>query len=363
MEPTADLVPFHAIRAAAARLAGSAIRTPLVPFLTTADRPILLKAESLQPIGAFKIRGAYNAIANLDPAARAGGVAAASSGNHAQGVARAARLLGTRATIVMPVDAPAVKQDRVRADGATIVHWDPTGPAWIQEVADELAAARGLAMIHAFDNADVIAGQGTVGLEIAESVEELAAVLVPIGGGGLISGVATALRALRPGVRIVGVEPTLAADAQESFRSGTLVRWPTALGRRTIADGTRVNLAPRTFAHIRRLVDDIVTVDESEIAAAVRLVAERSRLVVEPSGALVAAAACFRWREAGLDGVNGTVVGIVSGGNVDPLRYLDYLGGAGPRALNPTPAPGQPPRSAARRCRRRAARRPRGGRR
>jgi threonine dehydratase len=325
MDPAADLVTLDAIRAAADRLAGIALRTPLVPFSTPAGSRILLKAESLQPIGAFKIRGAYNAVASLDDAAREAGVAAASSGNHAQGVARAARLLGVEATIVMPVDAPGIKQERVRADGATVVHWDPTGPDWIQDVADRLAAERGLAMVHAFDNAFVIAGQGTVGLEIADDVDDLGAVLVPIGGGGIISGVATALRALRPKARIIGVEPALAADAQESFRSGSLVRWPTALGRRTIADGTRVNIVPRTFAHIRALVDDIVTVEEDEIAAAVRLVAERSRLVVEPSGALVAAAAAFHWSEAGLDRVDGTVVGVVSGGNVDPERYREYL--------------------------------------
>ncbi len=320
-----DLVTIDRIREAARRLEGVALRTPLVPFMTPAGRPVLLKAESLQPIGAFKIRGAYNAIASLSPERRAAGIAAASSGNHAQGVARAARLLGIDATIVMPVDAPGVKQDRVRADGAAVVHWDPTGPDWIQDVADRLAAERGLSMIHAFDNDDVIAGQGTVGLELADDHEELGAVLLPIGGGGLISGVGAALRALRPDVRIVGVEPALAADAQESFRSGTLVRWPTALGRRTISDGTRVNLVPRTFAHVRAFVDDIVTVEEDEIVEAIRLIAERSRLVVEPSGALTAAAAAFHWSEAGLDAVNGTVVAVVSGGNVDPARYRAYL--------------------------------------
>ena len=325
MDAAEHLVTLDAIRSAAERVRGVALATPLVPFATPAGERVLLKAESLQPIGAFKIRGAYNAIASLDPAVRGRGVAAASSGNHAQGVARAARLLGTEATIVMPLDSPDVKRDRVRADGAQVVDWDPADPVWLQDVADELAAERGLTMIHAFDNADVIAGQGTVGLEIAESVEDLAAVLVPIGGGGLISGLATAVRAIRPGARIVGVEPSLAADAQESFRTGTLARWPPARSRRTIADGTRVNLAPRTFEHIRRLVDDIVTIDEDEIAAAVRLVAEGARLVAEPSGALAAAAACFRWREAGLDRVSGTIVAIVSGGNVDPAAYRAYL--------------------------------------
>jgi threonine dehydratase len=325
MDATEHAVTLEAIRAAAARLGDVALRTPLVAFVTPSGRRLLLKAESLQPIGAFKIRGAYNAIAALDPDVRAGGVVTASSGNHAQGVARAARLLGIEATIVLPVDAPALKQDRVRADGAHVIGWDPANPASAPDVADQLARELGLPMVHSYDNEDVIAGQGTVGLEIAEAVDDLAAVLVPIGGGGLISGIATAIRAMRPAVRIVGVEPALAADAQESFRAGRLIAWPPALARRTIADGTRANLSARTFAHIGRLVDDIVTVDEAEIAAAIRLLAEGSRLVVEPSGALAAAAACFRSAEAGLDGLDGTIVAVVSGGNVDPARYREYL--------------------------------------
>ena len=171
----------------------------------------------------------------------------------------------------------------------------------------------------------MIAGQGTAGLEIAEAVDDLGALLVPVGGGGLISGMATAVRALHPNARIVGVEPALAADAQESFRGAELVAWPREKSRRTIADGARTNLAPRTFAHIQRLVDDIVTVDEAEIAAAVRLLAERARLVVEPTGALAVAAATFRAAEAGLTGISGSVVALVSGGNVDPERYREYL--------------------------------------
>jgi threonine dehydratase len=318
-------VTIDTISEAGEGLRGIAMRTPLVPFTTPAGRPLLLKAESLQAIGAFKIRGAYNAIARLRPEEWERGVVAASSGNHAQGVARAARLLGTHATIFMPVDAPAVKQERVRADGAEVVGWDPADPVFIQDAAAAFAAERGLALVHSYDNEAVIAGQGTVGLEIAEDLADLAAVLVPVGGGGLISGIATAVRGLRPGVRIVGVEPALAADAQESLRGGELVQWPRELGRRTIADGTRTNLSRRTFGYISRLVDDIVTVDDDEIAAAVRLIAERSRLVVEPSGALGVAAACFRAEEAGLDGREGAIVAVISGGNVDPERYRAYL--------------------------------------
>jgi len=326
MDPS-DHVTIDTIRAAAERLRGVALETPLIPFETPAGRQILLKAESLQAIGSFKIRGAYNAIAALGEAARSGGVVAASSGNHAQGVARAARLFGIEATIVMPADAPAIKQARVRADGARVIHWDPGRPshATPHEQAIALAAERGLPMIHSFDDDTVIAGQGTVGLEVAARVDDLAAVLVPIGGGGLIGGIATAVRERHRNVRIVGVEPALAADAQESFRTGRLVRWPTELGRRTIADGTRVNLSERTFAYIRRLVDDIVTVEESEIMAAVRLVAERARIVAEPSGALTAAAVCFRSAAAGLDRLSGTVVAVISGGNLDTDRLRACL--------------------------------------
>jgi threonine dehydratase len=323
-EPIAQ-VTLDDIRAAARRLERIALRTPLVPFTTLEGRDILLKPESLQSIGAFKIRGAYNAIARLDDAARARGVVAASSGNHAQGVARAARLLGIPATVFMPVDAPAVKRDRVLADGARIIDWDPADPVFIQDHARSYADEHGVTLVHSYDDNDVIAGQGTAGLEVAEALDTVGAMVVPVGGGGLISGIATAVRGLHPRARIVGVEPALAADAQESFRGGRLVAWPRDRSRRTIADGTRTNLAPRTFAHIRRLVDDIVTVDEDEIAAAVRLLAERSRLVVEPSGALAVAVATFRAHEAGLIGIDGPVVALVSGGNVDADRFRAYL--------------------------------------
>jgi threonine dehydratase len=325
MSETDRMVTIDDIRSAAERLRGIALATPLVPFITPDGRSILLKAESLQPIGAFKIRGAYNAIALLDATERGRGVVASSSGNHGQGVARAARLLGVAATVFMPADATAVKLERVRADGAKVITVDPLGPVTNQEAARAHAETHGIRFIHSYDNDDVIAGQGTAGLEIAKAVGDLGALLVPVGGGGLISGMATAVRALHPNARIIGVEPELAADAQESFRGGQLVAWPRERSRRTIADGARTNLAQRTFAHIQRLVDDIVTVDEVEIAAAVRLLAERARLVVEPTGALAVAAATFRPAEAGLTGVDGQVVVLVSGGNVDPDRYRTYL--------------------------------------
>jgi threonine dehydratase len=318
------LVSIEAIRAAAVALRGIAVRSPLVAFGEPADRR-WLKAESLQPIGAFKIRGAYVAIASLTPDERARGVITYSSGNHAQGVARAARLLGAPAVVVMPSDAPAIKRARVAADGAEIVVVG-TASDERQRVAETLARERGLSIIPPFDDDRIIAGQGTVGLEIAEDVADLACVLVPIGGGGLASGVATAIRSLQPAARVIGVEPELAADARESLARGEIVRWPAELVSRTIADGTRTQaLGHRTFAHLSAYLDRVVTVTEAEIAGAVRLAAEQCRLVVEPSGALSLAAMAFRAGELGLTGAGGSVVAVISGGNVDPERYLELL--------------------------------------
>jgi len=262
------LVSVDDIRRAAANLAGVALRTPLLPFGTAgAGGPrVLLKAESLQPIGAFKIRGAYHTIASLTPEERARGVVTHSSGNHAQGVARAARLLGTHAVIVMPSNAPAVKRRRVEADGAEII---TVGPASSEREAkaEELQRERGLVFVPPYDDDRIIAGQGTLGLEIADDVPDLAAVLVPIGGGGLSSGVAVAIRALHPRARILGVEPEVAADAQQSLREGRIVRWDASRTGSTIADGVRSQaIGRRPFAHLSRLLDDIVTVPEAEIA-------------------------------------------------------------------------------------------------
>jgi threonine dehydratase len=321
----APLVGLGDVRAAAATLEGVAIRTPLVRFGRPEDRRYL-KAESLQPIGAFKIRGAYTAVASLAAEERARGVITYSSGNHAQGVARAARLLGAPAVVVMPSDAPAIKRQRVVADGAEIVIVG-TASDERQAVAERIAAERGLAIIPPFDDDRVIAGQGTVGLEIAEELPDVVAVLVPIGGGGLASGIAVAVRALVPDARVIGVEPELGADARESLASGRIVTWPAEEVSRTIADGTRTRaLGRRTFAHLSRLLDSVVTVSEVEIAAGVRLAAEESRLVVEPSGALSVAALAFHAAELGLDRLDGRpVVAVVSGGNVDLDRYLEFL--------------------------------------
>jgi threonine dehydratase len=318
------LVELSAIRAAAETLRGVAARTPLVPF-GPPERRHWLKAESLQPIGAFKLRGAYNAVAALSPAARAAGVITYSSGNHAQGVARAARLFGIPAVIVMPSDSPEIKRERVAADGAEIV---VVGNASEERrrVAERIATERGLSVIPPYDDPRIVAGQGTVGLEVAADLPDVAAVLVPVGGGGLASGVAAALSALVPTARVIGVEPELAADARESLEAGRIVAWPAELVSRTIADGTRTqSLGRLTFAHLSTQLATIITVTEAEIAAAVRLAAEEARLVVEPSGALSVAALRFHAAEAGLIGLDGPIVAVVSGGNVDPERYRELL--------------------------------------
>ncbi len=329
--PTAErLVSLDEIRAAARTLEGVALRTPLIR-LASDGRDHVLKAESLQPIGAFKIRGAYVAVASLTPEARARGVITYSSGNHAQGVARAARLLGAPAVVVMPSDAPAIKRARVAADGAEIVVVGPSSEER-RVVAERLAAERGLAVIPPYDDDRIIAGQGTCGLEIVEDLPDVAAILVPIGGGGLASGVAAAARSIRSEIRVIGVEPELAADARDSLEADRIVEWPAELVGRTIADGTRTqSLGRRTFAHLRALLDRIVTVSEAEIAAGVRIAAEEARLVVEPSGALTIAALRFRSSELGLGDSAGPVVAIVSGGNVDPVAYRRLLDAPDPR--------------------------------
>lgn len=324
------LVTIDDVRAAARTLDGIALRTPLVQLGATPPRH-LLKAESLQPTGAFKIRGAYVAVAGLSAQARARGVITYSSGNHGQGVARAARLLGAPAIVVMPSDAPAIKRRRVEADGAQVVVVG-TASEERREVAERLAVEHGLSIIPPYDDDRIIAGQGTCGLEIVEDLPDVAAVLVPIGGGGLASGVSVAVRALRPDCRVIGVEPELAADARDSLIAGRIVEWPADRVSRTIADGTRTqSLGRRTFAHLVALLDRVVTVSEADIAAAVRVAAEEARLVVEPSGALTIAALRFHPAETGLADETGPIVAVVSGGNVDPERY---------RALLASPLPG-----------------------
>jgi threonine dehydratase len=319
---TADpsgLVDLDRIRAAAERIAGVAVRTPLLRW----DDRTELKPESLQPVGAFKMRGAYAKLTSLPHEARAAGVVTYSSGNHAQAVARSARLLGVPAVIVMPDNAPAVKVAGVERDGARIVRCGP-GSDERRRIAEELAAEHGYAIIPPFDDAEIIAGQGTCGLEVAEDRPELTSVLVPIGGGGLIAGVAAAINAMAPGARIIGVEPEDAADARDSLARGEIVSWPPERTGRTIADGLRVSaLGPLPFAHIRALVDEIVTVTDDELRRAMGLLATRARLVVEPSGA-AAMAAHLSGRVAQPAGDDARVI-VLSGGNVDPAMLAEIL--------------------------------------
>jgi threonine dehydratase len=316
-----QLVSVDEIRSAAARLAGVTVRTPLVSFPRAAPR-LLIKPESLQPTGSFKLRGAYAAISALPPAVAQRGVVAHSSGNHAQAVAYAAALLHVPAVVVIPDSAPPVKVEAARAYGAEIVISRPGLAARIA-VTDELAARHGYTVIPPFDDRVVIAGQGTVGLEIAADCPEADLVVVPVGGGGLISGVSAAIRELCPGASVIGVEPELAADARDSLRLGRPVAWsPDATGR-TIADALsadQVGVLP--LKHMLSNVDDIVTVTEDEIREAVRRLALEARLVAEPGGAVAVAACLLRERELP---ASATRVAVLSGGNIDPALLADIL--------------------------------------
>ncbi len=311
------------IREAAARIAGVALRTPLVraPFPGTAGE-IWLKAESLQPIGSFKLRGAANRILQLTPEEISRGVITYSSGNHAQGVAYAARAVGAKAVIVMPSNAPAIKRAATLALGAEIVE---VGVASSERLAkcEELVAQHGYIVIPPYDDEAVIAGQATCGLEIVEEISDVDLVLSPVSGGGLLSGVAAAVRQLQTKALVVGVEPELAADATESFRTGKIVTWPAELTSRTIADGLRTQgLGVRNFAHIQAFVDRIVNVTEAEIRAAMRAIVAATRLVPEPSGAVTTAALLYHAHELP---AYRKAVAIVSGGNVAPEMLAEIL--------------------------------------
>ena len=322
------LVSIDEIRAAAARIAGIAVKTPLVraPFPGVAGRgagrEIWLKAESLQPIGAFKIRGAANKILQLTPAEIARGVITYSSGNHAQGVAYAAREVGAKAVIVMPSNAPAIKRAATAALGAEIVEVGPASSERLA-VAEQLVREPGYVVIPPYDDEQIIAGQGTCGLEIVEELPGVDLVLSPVSGGGLLSGVAAAVKQLRPSARVCGVEPELAGDTAESFRSGRIVTWPAELTSRTIADGLRTqSVGERNFAHLRAFVDGIVTVTEAEIRAAMRAIVSTTRLVPEPSGAVTTAALLFHAAELP---PYQKAVAVVSGGNVAPEMLAEVL--------------------------------------
>src|SRR6201997_68186 len=283
---TDSLVSLDAIRAAADRIADIAVKTPLVrAYFPEVAGKVWLKCESLQPIGSFKLRGAANKILQLTPPEISRGVITYSSGNHAQGVAYAARAVGAKAVIVMPANAPAIKRAATLALGAEIVD---VGVASNERLAkaEELVREHGYVVIPPYDDEQIIAGQATCGLEIAEALPDVDLVLSPVSGGGLLSGVATAIKLVKPEVRVLGIEPELAGDAQESFRGGKLVSWPAEMTTRTMADGLRTqSLGNLNFEHVRAYVDDIITVKEEEIAEAMRVLLYRARLTPEPSGA------------------------------------------------------------------------------
>lgn len=305
-----SLVGLDEIRAAAARIRQTAWRTPILEA-----PPLLLKCENLQPIGSFKIRGAYNMLAQLPAASRAAGVITYSSGNHGLAVAWAAARVQAPATIVMPTTAPRVKVDGVRQLGADVI-FAGTTVLDRRARAEAEAKARALTIVPPFDHPWVIAGQGTIGLEILDDCAEAAVVYVPVGGGGLIAGIAAAIKRIRSAVRVVGVEPAGAAKMFASLAAGR----PVTLDRASsIADGLLpVRPGDLTFAHVQALVDDVVTVDDEAIAGAVAWLFREARLVAEPSGAAAVAAALARPVQPG-------TVAVVSGGNVDPEAFARYI--------------------------------------
>jgi threonine dehydratase len=318
-----DIVSLEDIQHAQARLRGITVRTPLleVPHMSKGDtRRLFLKLENLQPIGAFKLRGAYNKIASLSADERARGVIAYSSGNHAQGVAYAARALHTKAVIVMPRSAPAIKLEATAGLGAEIVTVGP-GSVERQLKAEELAAQHGYAIVPPYNDEKIIAGQGTMGLEILEELPQVETVLVPVGGGGMISGIAAAIKLSKPSVKVIGVEPALAADAQASLRAGQVVNLTAEEVTRTIADGLRTqSIGAINFEHIRKFVDDIVTVSEDEIREAMRWLAKNPKTVAEPSGAVAVAGFLFRAKDLPRNTIHAAVI---SGGNIEPAMLAE----------------------------------------
>jgi len=318
------MVTLADIHAAQSRIRGVATRTHLVEFtgLCAEDpRKLFLKPENQQPIGAFKIRGAYNKIAALNDAERSRGVITYSSGNHAQGVAYAARALKTKAVVVMPSNAPAMKRQATAALGAEIV---TVGPASSERQlkAEALAAEHGYIIVPPYNDEFIIAGQGTMGLEILEDLPEVGTVLAPVGGGGMLAGIAAAIKLSQPSVKVIGVEPEVANDAQTSFRTGTLSSLSAEQVTRTLADGLRTqSIGDINFAHFRKYVDDIITVTEDEIRQTMKYLSANRATVAEPSGAVATAGFIFHARELPPGKLS---VAIVSGGNIEP-SMLDEL--------------------------------------
>jgi threonine dehydratase len=315
------MVTLQDVLLARALLDGIAVRTPLLEWTAPEDsRKLFLKLENLQPIGAFKLRGAYNKIASLNESERGRGVISYSSGNHAQGVAYAARALGVKAIIVMPGNAPKNKLDATAALGAEIVTVGP-GSEERRLRAEQLAAENGYVIVPPYADEKIIAGQGTVGLEILEDLPEVETVLSPVGGGGLISGVAAAIKLSNPKVKVIGVEPELAGDAQASFRAGHIVSFEAAQVTQTLADGLRTqSVGAINFEHIRAYVDDVVTVKEDEILRAMRALSTNSKTVAEPSGSVSVAAFLFHASELPQAQIHAAVI---SGGNIDPEMLRD----------------------------------------
>ena len=310
------MITLEDIRQAAERVRPVARVTPLVDVSSLAGHPLLLKCESLQPGGAFKIRGAYNMVAQLTSEQRQRGVVTYSSGNHGQAMALAARELGAPAVVVMPTTAPPIKIEGARSFGAEVIFAGTTSVER-RARAEEEAAARGLTMVPPFDHEWIIAGQGTLGLEILEQAPDVATILVPVGGGGLLAGVAAAVKFSKPGVRVVGVEPSGAAAMKASLDAGEPVTLPKT---ESVADGLMpVRPGDLTFAHAREYVDEVITVDDVEIVDAVMWLFTKAKIVAEPSGAATVAAAL-----GGKVASTGPVVAIVSGGNIS-LERLEEL--------------------------------------
>lgn len=315
-------ISYEDVVAAHERIRGVAHRTPVLTSATAnalSGAELFFKCENFQRMGAFKFRGAYNAIAQFTPAQKAAGVITFSSGNHAQAIALSARLLGVRSVIVMPNDAPAVKVEATRGYGGEVVFYDRYTEDR-EALGQRLAAERGLTLIPPYDHPHVMAGQGTAAKELIEDAGTLDLLLVCLGGGGLLSGCATAARALNPACRVIGVEPEAGNDGQRSLQTGSIVHIDTP---RTIADGAQTqHLGQYTFAVIRERVSEIVTVSDAELVETMKFFAGRMKIVVEPTGCLAAAAVL----EQKVD-VRGKRVGIVlSGGNVDLLRFSELVG-------------------------------------
>jgi threonine ammonia-lyase medium form len=311
---------FEEVKAARGRLRSIANHTPVMTSRTLdalTGRHIFLKCENFQRVGAFKFRGAYNAISQLTPVEKRRGVIAHSSGNHAQAVALAAKLLGVKAIIIMPENAPPIKVAATRGYGAEIV-FSGNEPTDREEKAEQLSKKHGYTLVHPSDDLNVIYGAGTAAYELIEDVGSLDLLLAPVGGGGLISGTSIAVKGLCPEAKVIGVEPKNADDAYRSLKAGRILP---SINPQTIADGLRTSLGSNTFRIIQENVDDIITVTEKQIVEAMKFLWERMKLVVEPSGAVSLAGLLYR----GLEIKNRKIGIIISGGNIDLTNFFKLL--------------------------------------